>query len=195
MGVVKRQRPAGRGLRDTMARRCDGQTTARAGGLATSRRECEGGRGLVVSRGRHSGPRGLCTNRVRTRTSLAARLGDLALAPGWGESGRRRPWWRFVEVSAYYVPGSTTPWTLSRRPPPSPQRSSPWPRNRTSAVHACTETGNPLVATSEMVGSVALSLLGLLAPLLAAGVVAILLVLLVRRVGRLFRERRRARRA
>jgi|SRR5215470_1432580 len=35
-----------------------GQTTARAGGPATSRREREGERGLVVSRGRHSG-RGL----------------------------------------------------------------------------------------------------------------------------------------
>src|SRR5262249_10674818 len=33
----------------------DGQTTARAGGPATSRREPEGGCGLVVSRGRHSG--------------------------------------------------------------------------------------------------------------------------------------------
>ena len=53
--------------------------------------------------------------------------------------------------------------------------------------------GNPLVATGELAGSVALSLLGLLAPLLAAGVVVIVLVVLARRVGRLPRERRRAR--
>jgi hypothetical protein len=44
---------------DTMAWRGTGyrQTTARAGGPATSRREREGGRGLVVSRGRQSGRR------------------------------------------------------------------------------------------------------------------------------------------
>jgi uncharacterized membrane protein YoaK (UPF0700 family) len=53
--------------------------------------------------------------------------------------------------------------------------------------------GNPLVATAELAGSVALSLLGLLVPLVAAAVVVVLLVVLARRGGRLLRERRRAR--
>ncbi len=53
--------------------------------------------------------------------------------------------------------------------------------------------GNPVVATGELMGSVALSLLGLLAPLLAAAAVVILLVALARRASRLLRERRRAR--
>src|SRR5262245_21483682 len=52
---------------------------------------------------------------------------------------------------------------------------------------------NPVVATAELMGSVALSLLGLLAPLLAAAIALILLVVLARRVGRLLRERRRTR--
>jgi Domain of unknown function (DUF4126) len=53
--------------------------------------------------------------------------------------------------------------------------------------------GNPLVATAELAGSVALSLLGLLVPLVAAAVVVVLLLVLARRAGRLLRERRRAR--
>ena len=53
--------------------------------------------------------------------------------------------------------------------------------------------GNPLVATGELAGSVALSLLGLLAPLFTAAVVVIVLAVLARRVGRLLPERRRAR--
>ena len=53
--------------------------------------------------------------------------------------------------------------------------------------------GNPVVATGELMGSTALSLLGLLAPLLAAAVVLILLVVLARHIGRLLRDRRRAR--
>ena len=56
-----------------------------------------------------------------------------------------------------------------------------------------TGIGNPVVATGELMGSVALSLLGLLAPLLAAAVALILLVVLARRAGRLLRERRRTR--
>lgn len=48
--------------------------------------------------------------------------------------------------------------------------------------------GNPVVATAELVGSVALSVLGLMAPLLALAVVVILLVVLARRVRRLLRE-------
>ena len=53
--------------------------------------------------------------------------------------------------------------------------------------------GNPLIATGELAGSIALSLVGLLAPLLAAVVVAIVLVVLASRVGRFLRARRRAR--
>jgi hypothetical protein len=52
---------------------------------------------------------------------------------------------------------------------------------------------NPVVATGELLGSVALSLLGLLAPLFAAAVVVVLLVVLARRAGRHVRERRRVR--
>lgn len=53
--------------------------------------------------------------------------------------------------------------------------------------------GNPLIATGELAGSVTLSLVGLLAPLLAAVVVTVLLVVVASRVGRLLRERRRMR--
>ena len=53
--------------------------------------------------------------------------------------------------------------------------------------------GNPVIATGELAGSIALSLLGLLAPLLAAVVVVVLLVFLASRVGRFLRARRRAR--
>jgi hypothetical protein len=45
--------------------------------------------------------------------------------------------------------------------------------------------GNPVVATAELVGSLILSALGLLAPLLAAALVIVLLVFLVRRLLRL----------
>jgi hypothetical protein len=45
--------------------------------------------------------------------------------------------------------------------------------------------GNPVVATGELMGSVILSALGLLAPLLAAVVVIVLLVVLIRRRLRL----------
>jgi hypothetical protein len=44
--------------------------------------------------------------------------------------------------------------------------------------------GNPVVATGELVGSVILSLLGLLVPLLAAAAVVVLLAVLVHRVSR-----------
>ena len=74
---------------------------------------------------------------------------------------------------------------------PTPAAETPDPV-RTDATPAAITAG---VITMAAATPVALSLLGLLAPLLAAGVVAILLVLLVRRVGRLLRERRRARRA
>ena len=50
--------------------------------------------------------------------------------------------------------------------------------------------GNPVVATGELAGSVILSLLGLLAPLLAAGAVVVLLAVLVRRVSRHRRRHR-----
>ena len=53
--------------------------------------------------------------------------------------------------------------------------------------------GNSVVATGELVGSVVLSLLALLAPLLAGAAALILLVILARRVVRLLGERRRAR--
>src|SRR5262245_25944226 len=52
--------------------------------------------------------------------------------------------------------------------------------------------GNPVGATGELMRSVTLSLLGLLAPIVAATAVVIFLIALARRVSRL-RERRRAR--
>jgi hypothetical protein len=52
--------------------------------------------------------------------------------------------------------------------------------------------GNSVVATGELVGSVVLSLLALLAPLLAGAAALILLVILARRLVRLLGERRRA---
>jgi hypothetical protein len=52
--------------------------------------------------------------------------------------------------------------------------------------------GNAVVATEELVGSLALSVLGLLAPLLAGAVVVVVLVILARRLVRLLRERPRA---
>ena len=54
--------------------------------------------------------------------------------------------------------------------------------------------GNPVVATGELVGSITLALLGLLAPLLGAAAVVVLLLALARRVSRL-RGRRRTRAA
>jgi len=54
--------------------------------------------------------------------------------------------------------------------------------------------GNPVLATGELVGSITLALLGLLAPLLGATAVVVLLVALAPRVSRL-RGRRRARAA
>jgi hypothetical protein len=54
--------------------------------------------------------------------------------------------------------------------------------------------GNPVVATGELMGSITLALLGLLAPLLGAAVVVVLLIALARRVSRL-RGRRRTRAA
>lgn len=56
-------------------------------------------------------------------------------------------------------------------------------------------TGNPIVATGELVGALVLGVLGLLAPLLAAGVVVILLVVLARRAIRRRASRRASRRA
>ena len=53
--------------------------------------------------------------------------------------------------------------------------------------------GNPVVATGELAGSVVLSLLALLAPLLAGVAAVILLIVLARRGVRLLGERRRAR--
>ena len=50
--------------------------------------------------------------------------------------------------------------------------------------------GNPVVATGELVGSIILSLLGLLAPLIAAAAAVVLLAVLVHRVSR-HRGRRR----
>ena len=49
--------------------------------------------------------------------------------------------------------------------------------------------GNPLVATGELVGSVALSLVGLVAPLLAAAVVIALLAVLTRQAAQRWRAR------
>jgi len=49
--------------------------------------------------------------------------------------------------------------------------------------------GNPLVATGELVGSVALSLVGLVAPLLAAAVVIALLAVLTRQAAHRWRAR------
>jgi uncharacterized protein DUF4126 len=56
-------------------------------------------------------------------------------------------------------------------------------------------TGNPVVATGELVGSVVLSVLGLMAPLVALALVMILLAVLARRVGQRLRARRRPRAA
>ena len=53
--------------------------------------------------------------------------------------------------------------------------------------------GNPVVATSELVGSLVLSGLGLLAPLLAAAVVLLVLIVWTRRLIRVLRERSRVR--
>jgi Domain of unknown function (DUF4126) len=50
--------------------------------------------------------------------------------------------------------------------------------------------GNPAVATGEIVGSLALSLLGILVPLLAAAIALVVLVALARRVIRFTRDRR-----
>jgi hypothetical protein len=50
--------------------------------------------------------------------------------------------------------------------------------------------GNPVVATGELVGSVVLSVLGLMAPLVALALVVLLLAVLARRVGRRLRGRR-----
>jgi len=51
--------------------------------------------------------------------------------------------------------------------------------------------GNPVVATGELAGSLALSGLALLAPLLAAAVVLLVLVVLIRRLVAILRQRRR----
>jgi uncharacterized protein DUF4126 len=55
-------------------------------------------------------------------------------------------------------------------------------RLKSSAVTA--GVGNPLVATGELMGSLALAVLGLLAPLVAAVIVIILLIVLARRLIR-----------
>jgi len=52
--------------------------------------------------------------------------------------------------------------------------------------------GNPVIATGELAGSIALSMIGLLAPLLAVIVVVTLLLFLASRASRFRRERRRA---
>ncbi|MET0484674.1 MAG: DUF4126 domain-containing protein [Candidatus Rokuibacteriota bacterium] len=54
--------------------------------------------------------------------------------------------------------------------------------------------GNPVLATGELVGSLALSALALLAPLLAAAVVILVLVVSTRRLVRLLREPSRVKR-
>ena len=54
--------------------------------------------------------------------------------------------------------------------------------------------GNPVLATGELVGSLALSALALLAPLLAAAVAILVLVVSTRRLVRLLRERSRVKR-
>ena len=54
--------------------------------------------------------------------------------------------------------------------------------------------GNPVLATGELVGSLALSALALLAPLVAAAVVVLVLVVSTRRLFRLLRERSRVKR-
>jgi hypothetical protein len=51
-------------------------------------------------------------------------------------------------------------------------------------------TGNPFIATAELVGSLAIAVLALLAPLVAAVFVVMLLVVLARRMIRRRRERR-----
>ena len=60
-------------------------------------------------------------------------------------------------------------------------------RLKSSALTA--GVGNPVLATGELMGSLALAVLGLLAPLVAAVIVVILLALLARRV---FRRRAQA---
>ena len=63
-------------------------------------------------------------------------------------------------------------------------------RLKSSALTA--GAGNPLIATVELLGSIVLSVVGLLAPLLAVALAAILLIVLASRVGRRLRARRRA---
>jgi Domain of unknown function (DUF4126) len=61
-------------------------------------------------------------------------------------------------------------------------------RLKSSALTA--GVGNPVMATAELIGSAALSLLGLLAPLLAAALVVILALVVIRRAGRFVQNRR-----
>src|SRR5262245_3729624 len=51
---------------------------------------------------------------------------------------------------------------------------------------------NPVVATTELLGSIALSLLGLLVPLLAAAITVVLVMVLLRLVSRFLHQRRLA---
>ena len=61
-------------------------------------------------------------------------------------------------------------------------------RLKSSALTA--GTGNPFVATAELAGSLAIAVLALFAPFIAAVFVMILLVVLARRVIRRRRQRR-----
>jgi hypothetical protein len=63
-------------------------------------------------------------------------------------------------------------------------------RLKSSALTA--GVGNPVVATSELAGSLTLSLLGVLVPLLAGALVVVVLVVLARRLIGLRRHRSRA---
>ena len=139
-------------------------------------------------------------------TSLAARFGYLTLAPGmsWlaSDAALYVPWLDnvadVVAVPAAITAGIIEMAAVTPELPPLvrwtvaiiagggiagfAQLGTSLLRLKSSALTA--GVGNPVVATGELMGSLALAVLGLLAPLVAAVIVIILLALLARRVFR-----------
>ena len=99
--MVKRQRPAGRRLGDTMG--AGGETIGRASGPATSRLEQEGGCGLVVSRRRHGGRGFGVVPHTRQREVREDAVNDRGVAL---PSGRPEA----TTVGRQRARGATTPW-------------------------------------------------------------------------------------
>ena len=147
-------------------------------------------------------------------TGVAARLGYFTLAPGMAWIGSDVALVAFatamvLEVGAYYVPWLDNLLDSIATPDLSPflrwalaivagggaaglvQTGTALLRLKSSTFTA--GAGNPLIATGELAGSVVLSLVGLLVPLLAIVVVAVLLLLVASRLARLVRHRRGAR--